>query len=120
MTVAARARTWAPPVVLMGIIFILSAQPNLNSGLGVADTIGRKIVHACEYALLAYLWWRALGTTRLTPYAIPLAFALTVAYAAGDEYHQTFVQGRHGSPVDLLIDATGASLALRGVGWRRR
>ena len=120
MTVAARARTWAPPVVLMAIIFILSAQPDLNSGLGVADTIGRKLIHACEYALLAYLWWRALNTTRFRPYAIPLAFALTVAYAATDEYHQTFVHGRHGTPVDVLIDVTGASLALLKLGWRTR
>ena len=111
---------WAPPVLLMGVIFVFSAQPDLNSGLGVADTIGRKIIHACEYALLAFLWWRAVATTSLRPHALPLAFLLTVAYAGTDEYHQTFVHGRHGTPVDVLIDSLGAALALTQVGRRFR
>jgi VanZ family protein len=119
MTVAARARVWAPPVALMCLIFFLSAQPDLNSGLGLADTIGRKLIHAGSYALLAFLWWRALKTTDLTAWAIPLAFALTLGYAATDEYHQTFVEGRHGSPVDVLIDGAGATLALLFVGRLR-
>jgi VanZ family protein len=29
-----------------------------------------------------------------------------------DEFHQTFVEGRHGSPVDVLIDAAGVALAM--------
>src|SRR5438045_1943212 len=103
MMTAVRARTWAAPFLLMGVIFLLSAQPNLNSGLGLADTIGRKFVHAGEYALLAFLWVRALRTTTLSAAALPLAFTLAVAYAATDEYHQTFVAGRHGTPVDVLI-----------------
>jgi VanZ family protein len=41
-----------------------------------------------------------------------LALALTILYACSDEYHQTFVAGRHGSPVDVLIDGAGAWLAL--------
>ena len=28
-----------------------------------------------------------------------------------DELHQTFVDGRHGNPVDWLIDSAGAALA---------
>ena len=112
MTLAARARTWAPPLALMGVIFVLSAQPDLGSGLGTVDTILRKLVHAASYGLLAFLWVRALRTTSLSHIALPLAFVLTVAYAATDEYHQTFVEGRHGSPVDVAIDAAGATLAL--------
>ncbi|MEA2468486.1 MAG: hypothetical protein QOJ57_2612, partial [Thermoleophilaceae bacterium] len=53
---------WLPPVLLMAAIFALSAQPDLNSGLGTADMIGRKIVHLAEYALLCLLWVRALRT----------------------------------------------------------
>ena len=37
----------------MGVIFALSAQPSLDSGLGWIDHIGRKFVHFGEYALLA-------------------------------------------------------------------
>ena len=98
---------FGPPVALMGVIFFLSAQPDLNSGLGVWDTIGRKLVHAASYGLLWWLWYRALGLRN--PAA---AIAITLAYAVSDEYHQTFVEGRHGSPVDVLIDAAGVGIAV--------
>src|SRR3954447_7900676 len=102
---------WLPPIALMALIFFLSAQPDLNSGLGTIDLIGRKIIHATEYALLCFLWWRALRTVTAPTKAIVLALALTVTYAVSDELHQRSVQGRHGTPVDVLIDATGATLA---------
>ena len=51
---------FGPPVALMSVIFLLSAQPDLNSGLGVFDLIGRKLVHATEYGVLWFLWLRAL------------------------------------------------------------
>src|SRR3954471_10176592 len=98
------ATTWLPPLALMAVIFMLSAQPDLNSGLGTIDLIGRKIIHASEYALLTFLWWRALRS-------IPLAAAIAIAYACTDELHQHFVQGRHGTPVDIAIDALGVALA---------
>ena len=97
---------FVPPLLLMAVIFFLSAQPNLSSGLGTIDLVGRKIVHMSEYGLLFLLWLRALG------WRAPLAAAaITVAYAATDEWHQTAVAGRHGSPVDVLIDATGVAIA---------
>ena len=103
---------FGPPVALMGLIYFLSAQPDLNSGLGAIDLIGRKLIHATEFGLLFLLWRRALGS----PAAAAAAIAL--AYAATDEYHQTFVHGRHGSPVDWAIDSAGVAIAW-GV-WRIR
>lgn len=104
----------------MGVIFALSAQPSLSSGLGSLDRVGRKFVHAGEYALLYCLWWRALRT-RLSPRAaIGSAFAIAVAYAATDEYHQHFVSGRHGTPVDVVIDAVGAGAAAWWLSSRAR
>jgi VanZ family protein len=104
-----RTRTigaFAPPLAVMGLIYLFSAQPDLNSGLGVFDLIGRKVVHMTEYGLLWWLWSRALGFRRPL-----LAAAIALAYAATDEYHQTFVAGRHGSPVDWGIDAAGIAAA---------
>src|SRR3954451_5928446 len=109
--IASRLDPWLPPFVLMAVIFALSAQPDLNSGLGTIDLVGRKIVHMAEYALLCFLWWRALRTVTQPGRAIALAFALAVAYAGTDELHQRSVHGRHGSPVDIGIDAAGAGLA---------
>jgi VanZ family protein len=106
-----RLDLWLPPLLLMGVIFFFSHQPSLDSGLGVADLVGRKLIHFAEYALLTFLWWRALVTLMSPGRAALLAFALASAYAATDEYHQTFVEGRHGSPVDWLIDSAGAAAA---------
>jgi VanZ family protein len=111
---------WVPPLILMALIFLLSAQPSLNSGLGLADEIGRKVIHFGEYALLAYLWWRALRTRMSSRTASLVALAITSAYAGTDEFHQTFVHGRHGTPVDWLIDTAGATLAMVQVNRRRR
>ena len=109
---------WLPPLALMALIFVLSAQPDLNSGLGAIDLIGRKIVHMSEYALLVFLWWRALRTLTARKAAALLAFGVAVAYACTDEFHQHFIHGRHGTPVDVAIDAVGGGLAALAI--RRR
>ena len=97
---------FAPPLLLMALIFFLSAQPDLSSGLGSWDLILRKLAHMAEYGLLWLLWWRALG------YGNPLVpAAIAIGYAITDELHQTTVEGRHGSPLDVLIDSVGIALA---------
>jgi hypothetical protein len=93
------------PLALMAIIFAFSAQPDLSTGLGSWDLLVRKLAHMAEYGLLWWLWQRALGR----PAA---AVAITLAYAAGDEWHQTFVDGRVGSPLDWAIDAAGIAIAV--------
>lgn len=90
----------------MAVIFFLSAQPHLSSGLGWIDLVGRKLVHMAEYGLLWVLWSRALGYRRRG-----VAATIVILYAVSDEYHQTFVAGRHGSPVDVLIDSAGVAIA---------
>ena len=37
-----------------------------------------------------------------------LSFLFSVIYALSDEFHQTFVPGRDGNIVDVLIDGSGA------------
>jgi VanZ family protein len=106
-----RLDLWLPPLVLMGVIFLLSAQPSLDSGLGPIDLIGRKLIHFGEYALLCFLWWRALVTVMSPGRAALLALLIASGYAVTDEYHQTFVGGRHGNPLDWAIDSAGAAAA---------
>ena len=99
------ASRWLPVLVWAGVIFAFSSIPSLNSGLGTWDYVLRKGAHMTEYAILAVLLVRATGS-------LALAFAFTVLYAASDEVHQLFVRGRHGSPVDVAIDAVGALIGL--------
>jgi VanZ family protein len=96
---------WLPVVVWAAVIFVFSSVPTLSSGLGVWDTLLRKAAHLIEYAILGALLLRALG--RELP-----ALAAGVAYAATDEVHQHFVQGRHASPVDALLDTVGVALGV--------
>jgi VanZ family protein len=102
-----------PPLAVMAVIFFLSSQPS-GGEHGVFDLLVRKLGHVTEYAVLTYCWWRALrglGAVRDNRAAIVLAVAIALAYSASDELHQTFVDGRHGTPVDVLIDAIGMTLA---------
>ncbi|MDO8185727.1 VanZ family protein [Conexibacter sp. JD483] len=93
----------------MGLIYYLSAQPNLRTELGTIDLIGRKFVHMAEFGLLWLLWLRALGWSRGAAIA---AAVIAIGWAIGDEYHQTFVDGRQGAPRDVLIDSAGVLIAV--------
>jgi VanZ family protein len=112
MSLLRRADPWLPPLVVMVAIFFFSAQPGLSTHLGTIDLIGRKLTHFSEYALLCWLWWRVLVRHVDTRRAALIALAISSAYAATDELHQTFVDGRHGTPVDWAIDTAGATLAV--------
>jgi VanZ family protein len=102
---------WLWPPLLMAVIFVLSAQPDLSTGLGLADLVARKIAHGLIYAALCVAWWRLLVGRLSLPQALLVAFGLTVAYAVVDEWHQGFVPGRSPSVIDVGIDALGAGLA---------
>jgi VanZ family protein len=92
---------WLPVIVWAGVIFAFSSIPSLSSGLGGWDLLLRKLAHLTEYAILGALLLRA--TRR--PW---LSLALAALYAASDEVHQHFVEGRHAAPLDVAIDMVGA------------
>lgn len=140
-----RLRYWAPLVLWMGLIFWASADS--SSGPRGSRILGpllrwclpdapvqrideiifliRKVAHVSEYAVLAWLAWRLfLALERVAgplrpARAAALAWGFCVVYAISDEWHQTFVPTRVGTPWDVLIDSAGAALglALAGV-WR--
>jgi len=105
MALRRRFALWGPVVVWATVIFGLSSVPSLSSGFGVWDEVLRKGAHLAEYAVLGLLLMRAWG--RELP-----ALTAAVAYAATDEIHQRFVQGRHSSPFDVAFDACGAAIGL--------
>ncbi len=117
-----RPDLWLPPLALMAAIFYFSAQPSLEIGLGPLELVARKVIHFGEYALLCLLWWRAFAPGLGPRRAALVALAISSGYAATDELHQTFVEGRHGTPVDWMIDTAGAALMalLLRSGLRRR
>lgn len=115
-----QAALWGPPLLLMAVIFALSAMPNDDVQRGLLYFLSRKVAHFVEYALLAGLWWRALRT-RLSPSAaVGVAVAVAMAYAVSDELHQLTVSGRTGTPRDVAIDTAGAVAAAAFIMFRQK
>lgn len=109
---------WLPVVAWMGLIFYLSAQPDLpQPHVGWADLLISSMAHAFVFGVLAVLWGRALGERRQGWF---LAFVLTALYALTDEFHQAFVPGRHPDPWDLVCDGLGAVVGLGLWAWWTR
>lgn len=97
---------WAPPLVIMAAIFVLSHQPVLIQPPG-----SDKLVHLLAYAALAFAWGRSLSGSGWPRRATFLGAALVaVTYGVSDEWHQSFVVGRDASVGDVLADTAGAWL----------
>ena len=100
---------WAPVVLWAAVIFAFSSLPSGSTELSTWELVLRKLAHVTEYAVLAALLCRALR--RVVP-----ALVIAVLYAVTDEVHQTFVDGRLGTPRDVAIDLVGVLAGI--VGWR--
>ena len=119
----------------MGVIFFMSSQPQAESEaasnlateiiyvlyayLFPASHIDlslffekygqfiRKLAHFSEFVLLGVLVYsNTKEYIRKRPFVCSLLFS--ALYAASDEIHQLFVQGRFCSAKDILIDTAGA------------
>jgi|SRR6185437_9015090 len=109
------ASLWLPVVVWCIFIFHLSSIPHLRfMKNNTWDFVVRKIGHMGVYGILARLIARALtgGTLASWRKIFAASLVLAVLYACTDEYHQGFVAGRHAAVEDVMIDGTGAWLAL--------
>jgi VanZ family protein len=130
---------WLPLLLWMAVIFTASADANSvahtstllepllrwlmpDISTGAVESVRwfiRKGAHVTEYAVLAWLWWRALrGGRAAQPWSwrtAGLALLFSAFYAATDEFHQLFVSGRSGTVWDVLIDTAGAALGLAAV-----
>ena len=111
---------WLPPLIWMGVLFAASGTPSRDiPSFGVIDFLVKKGGHMLGYAALALLFQRALGWNMKRA---PLAWLFAVLYAVTDEFHQTFVPGRHPAWTDVLFfDGGGAALAAwLSVKWANR
>ena len=75
--------------------------------------LARKTAHVVEYAVLAVLWSRALGS-RDRPRGWITPLGLTILTAAIDELHQSTTSARTGSVADVILDSAAAAGALIG------
>jgi len=96
-----------------------------QQALDLAYIIVRKSLHYVEYGLLAFLFYRAFRDGRRPLWSgrtALLAGSAAAAYAFLDEYLQSFVPNRFGSPYDWSVDLAGimTAIALIARAGRRR
>ncbi|WP_315121477.1 VanZ family protein [uncultured Clostridium sp.] len=95
------------------IEMLTSVGINVNSVFGeFANFVVRKLGHFTEYFILSLLLVNAIREDFELRKSFKLALSISFLYACSDEYHQTFVPGRSGRFADVLIDTSGAFLAL--------
>jgi len=121
---------WGPLLIWMGVISGLSTDafsaaetsrfilPILRWLLPYASpetlnslhAVIRKAAHVTEFAVLSFLWYRALEWSRTKWRAASAlwAFLLAGAFGALDEAHQLVVPSRTASIVDVGWDSLGA------------
>jgi VanZ family protein len=102
----------------MLMIFAASSRPRVP----FQDDVPDWLPHGLVFLVLAVLAARAFSPGAvLGPRLAAAAFAFCVAYGISDEWHQSYVPGRHADPWDVLKDGAGA---LGGVAlyhaWSRR
>jgi len=108
---------WGPALLMMAAIFGFSSIPSEEMpNFGLLDLIVKKGGHALGYGLLALTYLRGLHWVKQDKskfvQTLWMAWALAVMYSATDEFHQSFVPGRHAVVTDVMIDAAGAALML--------
>jgi VanZ family protein len=101
---------WLPVVVYMAAIFFASAisDPPVPSDVPDVD------LHMLAYFGLMMVVVRAVSGgvwTNITITVLLIAWCITVAYGASDEWHQVYVPNRHAELRDLGADAIGAAAA---------
>ncbi len=110
-----------PVILFAGLIFAVSSIPNLQAPRIRLLTLD-KVAHFIEYAVFSYLTFRSfsnLGKSVSLIRAMLLSAMFLCVFAALDEYHQSFVRGRHSDVSDLLTDVAGAFLVLLYLGLRK-
>ena len=100
---------------MMAVIFGFSSIPSSEMpNFDAFDYIVKKGGHAFGYGLLGLSYFRGLKGKRkdVTKRWFLAAWVLAVLFSTTDEFHQSYVPGRHPAVTDVMIDAFGAALAL--------
>ena len=108
-------RFWGPAILMMAAIFAFSSIPSKEMpNFGWVDFLVKKGGHAFGYGLLALAYLRGLkgDEGEIVSRQFFLAWVLATLYSATDEFHQSFVPGRHPAATDVMIDSIGAAVAV--------
>jgi len=110
----------------MGVLYWLSSLPGnplpddpaLYGLFYWVPSSVQNALHVPAYAALSWASWWALGAWQRVPSARALsACAIATTYGVFDEWHQSFVPGRHASLIDVTLDVAGAVLGIWLAVW---
>ena len=80
------------------IVFLTNLDPNIQN-----------LLHIPLYGALAFLWVRSFCVSGKIPKQMILySLIITISYGCLDEVHQSFVRGRYGGLLDVLLNVLGA------------
>ncbi len=102
-----------PAIFYAGLIFFLSSLPSsVVPNLGIS--FGDLIIHFLEYSVFGYFLALAImqSPSKINWKNFLAVFIIGSLYAASDEYHQSFVEGRFSEVSDFLADSAGIILGL--------
>jgi len=88
--------------------------------LGSIYIVFRKTLHFIEYGFLVFLLYRAFRAGRGPTWSKPKglqAAAVAIAYGFLDEFLQSFVPNRTGSPFDWAVDTAGILAVIAAIAW---
>jgi hypothetical protein len=110
---------WLPAVIMMGLIFMFSSMPiGVLPYFGHWDLLIKKGGHALGFGMLGLAYAYALPARLPRKQRWLLSLLMVVLFALSDEFHQSFVNGRHSRLTDVLIDTSGAVIMLTfGLGY---
>jgi VanZ family protein len=111
-----------PAILYAGLVVGLSSIPYLK-GPSLKFIAFDKLAHFLEYSIFAFLTFRSFShlTMRITSNrAFLLSILFLSVFALLDEFHQSFVPGRHADVADLGTDIAGAFLVIAFMWIRRR
>ncbi|MDR2196425.1 MAG: VanZ family protein [Coriobacteriales bacterium] len=98
------------------LIFCVSAIP--SEGFPSHPGFLNYLAHFGEYLIFAVLLTIAANGPRRALWLTALiALLIASLYGASDEFHQSFVVGRHPDPLDWLTDTLGALLGAIATIW---
>lgn len=79
------------------------------------------LAHAAAYGILCVFLALSFVPPRVASWnRVLLLTVLVTAYGVTDEYHQSFVPGRHASAWDVLADGVGGLIVAWTMHWRSR
>ena len=97
-------------VLTIGYMFLITLLSHVpQEGLPKLDLDGIDyFFHFAEYSILGFLLFKSITSDELlTFHPFYGSLLIGISFAILDEFHQSFVPGRHMSSIDMIFDSLG-------------